>query len=74
MTGVVKLVITGLTPPPKRRDGTDEYLEGLPMDVLTGFRNSPDGGKGLARDFRVRWALEELGQPFRDEPRLFRRS
>ncbi|QGG93274.1 glutathione S-transferase family protein (plasmid) [Agrobacterium sp. MA01] len=35
------------------------------MNMLTGFRNSPDGGKGLARDFRVRWALEELGQPYR---------
>src|SRR5207237_1892146 len=25
---------------------------------------SPDGGKGLARDTRVRWALEEVGQPY----------
>lgn len=30
--------------------------------VLTAFRSSPDRGKGLARDFRVRWALEEVGQ------------
>jgi glutathione S-transferase len=30
--------------------------------VLTAFANSPDRGRGLARDFRVRWALEELGQ------------
>ncbi len=29
--------------------------------TVTGFRNSPDGGRGLARDMRVRWALEELG-------------
>ena len=25
---------------------------------------SPDGGKGLARDMRVRWAFEEVGQPY----------
>jgi glutathione S-transferase len=25
---------------------------------------SPDRGKGLARDTRVRWALEEVGQPY----------
>jgi glutathione S-transferase len=30
--------------------------------VLTAFANSPDRGRGLARDFRIRWALEELGQ------------
>src|SRR4030095_11931443 len=28
------------------------------------FERSPDGGKGLARDTRVRWALEEGGQPY----------
>ncbi len=32
--------------------------------ILTGFRNSPDRGRGHARDFRVRWALEEVGQPY----------
>ena len=31
---------------------------------VTGFRNSPDEGKGRARDFRVRWALEEVGLPY----------
>lgn len=30
--------------------------------VFTAFADSPDRGRGLARDFRVRWALEELGQ------------
>jgi glutathione S-transferase len=30
--------------------------------TITGFERSPDGGKGLARDTRVRWALEEAGQ------------
>jgi glutathione S-transferase len=32
--------------------------------TITAFERSPDGGKGLARDMRVRWALEELGQPY----------
>jgi glutathione S-transferase len=32
--------------------------------TITAFENSPDGGKGLARDMRVRWALEEAGQPY----------
>jgi len=32
--------------------------------VITAFERSPDGGKGLARDTRVRWALEEGGQPY----------
>src|SRR6201996_4953394 len=35
--------------------------------TLTAFERSPDGGKGLARDTRVRWELEEGGQ--RDEVR-----
>jgi glutathione S-transferase len=30
--------------------------------VITAFERSPDGGKGLARDMRVRWVLEEVGQ------------
>jgi glutathione S-transferase len=32
--------------------------------TITAFELSPDGGKGLARDTRVRWALEEVGQPY----------
>lgn len=32
--------------------------------TITTFERSPDGGKGLARDMRVRWALEEVGQPY----------
>jgi glutathione S-transferase len=31
------------------------------MPTITAFRNSPDKGAGLARDMRVRWALEEAG-------------
>ena len=32
--------------------------------TITAFERSPDGGKGLARDTRVRWALEEAGQRY----------
>jgi glutathione S-transferase len=32
--------------------------------TITAFERSPDGGQGLARDTRVRWALEEVGQPY----------
>ena len=32
--------------------------------VITAFERSPDGGQGLARDTRVRWALEEVGKPY----------
>src|ERR1700722_16736049 len=32
--------------------------------TITAFERSPDGGKGLARDTRVRWALEEVGQSY----------
>jgi glutathione S-transferase len=40
--------------------------------TITAFERSPDGGKGLARDTRVRWALEEVGQPYRVRPVSFR--
>jgi glutathione S-transferase len=37
----------------------------LPMTpTITAFERSPDCGKGLARDMRVRWAFEEVGQPY----------
>ncbi len=32
--------------------------------TISAFERSPDGGRGLARDTRVRWALEEAGQPY----------
>src|SRR5918995_6467292 len=32
--------------------------------AITAFERSPDRGQGLARDMRVRWALEEVGQPY----------
>jgi glutathione S-transferase len=37
----------------------------LPMTpTITAFERSPDRGRGQARDMRVRWALEEVGQPY----------
>lgn len=32
--------------------------------TITAFEQSPNRDKGLARDMRVRWALEEVGQPY----------
>ncbi|MBX4939175.1 glutathione S-transferase family protein [Rhizobium binae] len=32
--------------------------------TITAFERSPDRGRGLARDMRVRWALEEVGEPY----------
>jgi glutathione S-transferase len=39
--------------------------------TLTAFERSPDGGMGLARDTRVRWALEEAGLPYEVRPVSF---
>jgi glutathione S-transferase len=39
--------------------------------TITAFERSPDGGKGLSRDTRVRWALEEVGQPYQVRPVSF---
>jgi glutathione S-transferase len=49
-------------------------MAGLPeMTItITAFERSPDGGKGLARDMRVRWALEEVGQPYMVRPVSFK--
>jgi len=40
--------------------------------IITAFEKSPDRGAGLARDTRVRWALEEVGQPYEVRPVSFR--
>jgi glutathione S-transferase len=32
--------------------------------TITAFERSPDRGAGLSRDVRIRWALEEVGQPY----------
>ncbi|WP_186094372.1 glutathione S-transferase family protein [Burkholderia gladioli] len=34
------------------------------LPIVTVFERSPDRGQGLARDMRVRWALEEAGQAY----------
>ena len=34
------------------------------VPTITAFERSPDQVNGLARDMRVRWALEEVGQPY----------
>jgi glutathione S-transferase len=39
--------------------------------TITAFEHSPDGGKGMARDMRVRWALEEVGQSYDVRPVSF---
>ena len=33
--------------------------------TITAFERSPDGGKGLARDTRVRWRLKKWANPTR---------
>lgn len=39
--------------------------------TITAFAASPDHGQGLARDTRVRWAFEEVGQPYEVRLRSF---
>ena len=34
------------------------------IPIITAFEQSPDRGRGLARDMRVCWALEEVNQPY----------
>lgn len=34
------------------------------VPTITAFEASPDRGRGLARDMPLRWALEEVGQPY----------
>jgi glutathione S-transferase len=42
-----------------------QSAQAFPMTpIITAFERSPDRGRGLARDMRVRWALEEVGQPY----------
>src|SRR5205807_7880100 len=37
------------------------------MITVTAFRWVPDFARGLVRDLRVRWALEEAGLPYREK-------
>ncbi len=39
--------------------------------TITAFERSPDRGRGQARDMRVRWALEEVGQAYDVRPVSF---
>ena len=41
------------------------------IPTITAFESSPDRGKGQARDMRVRWALEEVGQRYDVRPVSF---
>ena len=34
------------------------------IPTISAFERSPDGGQGLARDMPVRWAFEEVDQPY----------
>jgi hypothetical protein len=47
-----------------RRLPADEPEQAMSY-TLTAFERSPDRGRGLARDMRVRWALEEVGSRMR---------
>src|SRR5687768_1204073 len=38
--------------------------EPFPIPTITAFKDSPDRARGLARDMRVRWAFEEVEQPY----------
>lgn len=40
--------------------------------TITAFARSPDEGQGMARDMRLRWAFEEVGQPYEVRPVTFR--
>jgi glutathione S-transferase len=44
----------------RQSEGTERAM----TPTITAFECSPDGGRGQARDMRVRWALEEVGQPY----------
>src|SRR5215217_5594123 len=55
------------SPPSQSTDARWRYAitRSVPMTpTITAFERSPDRGRGLARDMRVRWALEEVGQPY----------
>ena len=43
--------------------GLERWELGMTI-TITAFERAPDRGRGLARDMRVRWALEEVGQPY----------
>ena len=46
-------------------------MDSRKIPVITAFANSPDEGRGLARDMIVRWAFEEAGEPYEVRPVSF---
>ena len=48
----------------KMRSATKGNADLPTTPTITAFERSPDRGQGLARDMRVRWALEEVGHPY----------
>jgi glutathione S-transferase len=57
--------IAGPKPSPGIRQEAGRPMTQSPRTpTITAFARSPDRGRGLARDMRVRWALEEVGQPY----------
>jgi glutathione S-transferase len=52
------------TPAARSSSKHEQPLENAMNPTITAFAHSPDEGRGLARDMRVRWALEEVGQPY----------
>jgi glutathione S-transferase len=59
--------VRGKIAPPALNEISRKGETTIPVPIIptiTAFARSPDGGKGLARDTRVRWALEEVGQPY----------
>src|SRR4026208_1926109 len=48
----------------KQANAGDQKRSTPTTPTITAFERSPDRGRGLARDMRVRWALEEVGQPY----------
>src|SRR5690606_20668857 len=65
-SSLVRSRATGDRPWLNRGPGTGDR-----RPVITVFADSPDGGRGLARDMRVRWALEEVGEPYDVTPLTF---
>jgi glutathione S-transferase len=55
---------TSKTHPAVRPLGNPIAPEPIMNPTITAFERSPDRGKGLARDIRLRWAFEEVGQPY----------
>src|SRR6201987_6054956 len=55
-------IFSGSAPRSDRHFPRESPMTKVP--TITAFAKSPDRGRGLARDMGVRWALEEVGQPY----------